>query len=233
MTTETHGVSFWADTGRIDVVLLDGKQQSYFIKVVSEGRGRNMVRGEFESMKAIRNITPEFAPAPIAWGSYSSIPDTHFLLCEFKEMWDEMPDPMKFGAALATLHQKSSSPHGKFGFGIDTYAGKLPQRVDWEDSWETFFAKSMRWALDLELTAKRPSEELDCLIPIRRPLRLCEDAGAKRQHPLGSARWAFAGFISVSCMNSCGNRQCGDGKSTSARWRDSSRLEEVKRFVYG
>jgi len=78
-------------------------------------------------------------------------------------MTDDMPDPHKFAALLSTLHQKSVSPTGKFGFHITTYAGNLPQFVGWEDSWETFFAKTMRQALDLEIERKGPSEELDVL----------------------------------------------------------------------
>jgi hypothetical protein len=35
--------------------------------------------------------------------------------------------------------------------------------VIWEDSWETFFAKSMRQALDLEIEKKGPSQELEIL----------------------------------------------------------------------
>ncbi|KAG5661055.1 hypothetical protein KAF25_002698 [Fusarium avenaceum] len=90
VSIENHGVSFWAKTGRIDILLNDGTLQSFFIK-------------------------------------------------------------------------KSVSPTGKFGFHITTYAGNLPQFVAWEDSWETFFAKSMRQALDLEVERKGPSEELEIL----------------------------------------------------------------------
>jgi fructosamine-3-kinase len=29
----------------------------------------------------------------------------------------------------------SESPTGKFGFHVNTYAGNLPQMVEWESSW--------------------------------------------------------------------------------------------------
>lgn len=122
-----------------------------------------MVLSEFESMSSLYNVLPEFVPKPKAWGTYTTIPDTHFFLCEFRDMTDDMPDPHKFGALLSALHQKSVSPTGKFGFHVTTCAGNLPQAVEWEDSWETFFAKSMRQALDLEIERKGPSEELDAL----------------------------------------------------------------------
>jgi protein-ribulosamine 3-kinase len=183
VSTEGHGVSFWANTGRIDVELADGTPQSFFIKVVSKELGKNMVHGEFESMKAIYTLLPDFAPRPIARGTYETIPDTHFFLCEYREMIDEMPDPHKFTARLAALHQNSKSPSGKFGFHKTTYSGNLPQMNEWEESWETYFAKSMSWALKLELKTKGPNPEFDVLVPalfdkvIPRLLRPLESEG--------------------------------------------------------
>ncbi|KAI6756695.1 hypothetical protein HG530_011293 [Fusarium avenaceum] len=145
VSIENHGVSFWAKTGRINILLNDGTPQSYFIKVISKELGM------------------KFIPRPIACGTYQTISDTHFFLCEFREMTEDMPDPHKFAALLSRLHQKSVSPTGKFGFHVTNYAGNLPQFVAWEDSWETFFAKSMRQALDLEIESKGPSEELEIL----------------------------------------------------------------------
>lgn len=125
-----------------------------------------MIYGEFESMKAIYAVLPDFAPKPIAWGTYQTLPDTHFFLCDYREMIDEMPDPHKFTSRLAALHQKSQSPNGKFGFHTTTYSGNLPQMNEWEDSWETYFSKSMRKALDLELAAKGDDPEFAVLVPI-------------------------------------------------------------------
>lgn len=163
ISTEKHGVSFWAQTGRIDVLLPDGTPQSFFIKVLSKELGMNMTKSEFLSISAMHKFVPEFVPRPIACGTYMKSPDTHFFLCEFREMIDDMPDPQTFATFLSKLHQKSVSPTGKFGFHTTTYAGNLPQFVGWEDSWETFFAKTMRQALDLEIERKGPSEELDAL----------------------------------------------------------------------
>lgn len=166
ISTEGHGVSFWANTGRIDVELANGTPKTFFIKVISKEQGKNMIYGEFESMKAIYAVLPDFAPKPIAWGTYQTLPDTHFFLCDYREMIDEMPDPHKFTSRLAALHQKSQSPNGKFGFHTTTYSGNLPQMNEWEDSWETYFSKSMRKALDLELAAKGDDPEFAVLVPI-------------------------------------------------------------------
>ncbi|KAF5675475.1 kinase-like domain-containing protein [Fusarium circinatum] len=140
---KAHGISFWARTGRIDVLLSDGSPQTFFIKILQKG--------------------VEFVPKPIACGTYETISDTHFFLCEFREMKEDMPGPDEFASRLSKMHHKSVSPTGKFGFHITTYAGNLPQYVAWEDSWETFFTKSMRQALDLEIYVKGNSDELEVL----------------------------------------------------------------------
>jgi fructosamine-3-kinase len=124
-----------------------------------------IVHGEFESMSAIHRVLPRFVPKPIAYGTYSTDPDTHFFICEFRDMTKDMPDPDQFAAALSTLHQKSQSPTGMFGFHVTTYAGNLPQMVTWDKSWESFFAKSLRNALDQEIDVKGSDEEFDVLIP--------------------------------------------------------------------
>lgn len=93
-----------------------------------------MMHGGFESMSAIHALLPDFTPKPTAWGTYETVPDTHFFLCEFREMIDEMPDPHRFTARLAALHQNSKSPQDKFGFHVTTYTGNLPQDNEWEAS---------------------------------------------------------------------------------------------------
>jgi protein-ribulosamine 3-kinase len=166
VSSERHGASFWANTSRIDVELADGTPKTFFIKVLSNDLGRKMVQGEFESMKAIHTLLPDFAPKPIAWGTYKTIADTHFFLCDYRDMIDEMPDPHKFAVGLAELPQNSRSLNGKFGFHVTTYSGNLPQMNEWEESWEAYFAKSMRCALSLELEAKGHDPEFDVLVPI-------------------------------------------------------------------
>lgn len=76
-----------------------------------------------------------------------------------------MPDPHRFTTRLAALYQNSKSPHDKFGFHVTTYTGNLPQDNEWEASWETYFAKSMKRALELQIEAKRPDPEFDTLVP--------------------------------------------------------------------
>lgn len=146
--------------------MANGRSKSYFIKVVSQEVGKNMVHSEFECTKAIHMLLPDFTPEPMAWGSYESIDDTHFYLCDFREMIDQMPDPPSFAARLAALHQESKSPENKFGFHMTTYNGDLPQVGGWESSWETYFTKSLRLALKFELQVKGPDSEFETLLPV-------------------------------------------------------------------
>ncbi|PGH11164.1 hypothetical protein AJ80_07266 [Polytolypa hystricis UAMH7299] len=161
-----HGTSFWAHTSRLDVELQDGTSQSFFIKVISNTIGKNMVHGEFESMKTIYELSPEFAAKPVAWGAYQEAPDTYFFLCEYRDMTGDIPAPDEFTSHLAAMHKNSKSPTSKFGFHMDTYCGNLPQMNEWEDSWETFFTKNLKLALKLEAAARGWDPEFDELVPV-------------------------------------------------------------------
>ena len=161
-----HGESFWAKIGRIDTELQDGSPASFFIKVLSGETGKAMIHGEYESITAIHKIQASFVPKPLGCGSFETMPNAHFLLCEFREMNGNLPNAREFSSRLATLHKDSRSPNGMFGFHLTTYAGNLPQAVEWEASWETFFANSLRKALDLEIAAKGSDPELDRLLPV-------------------------------------------------------------------
>lgn len=167
LSTKRHAASFWGKTGRIIVELADGTPLSYFIKIVSNIQGRNMCHGEFDSMKAIYAVVPDFAPKPIAWGTYQSIPNTHFFLCEYRRMEENViPEPIEFANRLSALHTSSVSPTGKFGFHIPTYSGNLPQVNGWTESWEAFFSRNLKLALELEIDAKGMHPEFEFLIPV-------------------------------------------------------------------
>ncbi|PLB52577.1 hypothetical protein P170DRAFT_453906 [Aspergillus steynii IBT 23096] len=141
LSTSRQGTSFFTKTGRIDTQLPTDILKTYFIKLFTQEGGQNMVRGEYESMKAIRAVTPSFAPKPLGWGTYSQDPHTHFFLCD-------------------------KSPSGAFGFHVDTWSGNIPQRNGWEGSWEVFFAKNMRWALECEIRVKGFDSEFETLVPV-------------------------------------------------------------------
>lgn len=149
-----------------------------------------MMHGEFESMSALYSIVPDFVPKAHAWGSYKSIEDMHFFLCDFQyvnysfsdmanhrclqeiqfdcehqltinsDMTEELPDINRFTANVARLHLNSVSPNGKYGFHTTTYMGPLPQDNTWCDTWEEFFIRGMKRMLLLEEKAQGYNEEL-------------------------------------------------------------------------
>lgn len=144
-----------------------------------------MMYGEYESMTAIHQAVPSFAPTPIAWGTYASDPDIHFYLCSFHDMADGLPDVERFSAQVAELHREGKSPNGKFGFQCTTWQGLLPQDNTWTDTWEAFYVNGMKRMLQLEEEAQGPSEELKQLCDamyqkvIPRLLRPLETGGRK------------------------------------------------------
>ncbi|RYP35085.1 hypothetical protein DL767_003990 [Monosporascus sp. MG133] len=84
----------------------------------------------------------DLVPQPIAWGSYSSIPEVHFFLCEFRPMTDDLPDLETFPAKIAELHRTGTSP---------------------DDTWEEYFTKTTRVLLQLEQEVRGPDEEIQRL----------------------------------------------------------------------
>ena len=158
---------------------------------LSEGlHGREALKGEFEGTAAIYAVTPDFVPKPIAWGSLKSLPDTHFYLCKFHDLESQLPDPEDLSTKLAELHRNHDSPEGKYGFHVVTYNGDIPQKNDWQHSWETFFSDGLKHIFDLNFERGGPCQELDELMPalfskvIPRLLRPLETAGNSIQPSL-------------------------------------------------
>lgn len=125
-----------------------------------------MVLDEYESMKALHQANPPFAAMPIGLGTLESDPNLHFLLQEFLELDPKLPERVRFTLALATTHDQSRSPTGKFGFHVTTFNGHLSQNNDWCDTWAEFYAQQMRGMLDHERRARGPNEEIDALAPL-------------------------------------------------------------------
>lgn len=122
-----------------------------------------MVSGEFESMCALYKIMPRLVPTPHAWGTYAADSSIHFFLCEFVEMADELPDVHALSALLAELHIKGVNSEGKYGFAVPTLQGTIPQYTDWEDSWETFFYRSIHMVMTNEERSQGSDPEMQRL----------------------------------------------------------------------
>ncbi|KAI8681038.1 Protein-ribulosamine 3-kinase [Fusarium keratoplasticum] len=164
----THRKSFWTETIRIDVELPDKTLQSYFLKTGTGDNGLSMLRGEFEGARVIHKYTPNGIPRPIAWGTFKSDPNTHFYLCEFIDMKEELPNIGKFSAMLAKLHQDSMSDKNapdEFGFHVMTHEGSMYQDIFWCKTWEEMCTRRFQSFVDQERISQGPSEELDEIVP--------------------------------------------------------------------
>jgi protein-ribulosamine 3-kinase len=115
-----------------------------------------MCEGEFESLKAIRAVTPTFVPEPYAWGPLKK-GKGYFFLAEFRDVGQQPADSQKLALRLAELHQGSVSPTGMFGFHAVTCHGNIPQDcLGWESSWTVMFSRILSRAMDLD-DLKNPS----------------------------------------------------------------------------
>ena len=126
-------------------------------------RGKKMMSGEFVAMSAIYNAVPDLAPRPIAWGTYESIADVHFFLCDFHEMTDALPDMRTFPTKMAELHKSGNSPNGKFGFPVTTYHGNTAIQHGWSETWEEYFTVTTKRLFELEQIAQGPNEDIRSL----------------------------------------------------------------------
>lgn len=90
------------------------------------------------------------------------MPDSHFYLCEFHDMTDDIPDIQRFCAVLAKIHLDSmgQSPNGKYGFHATTHLANIGNDNSWSDSWEHWYAKAMRWILEEEEKSHGPDDVL-------------------------------------------------------------------------
>ncbi|MCJ1382328.1 hypothetical protein MMC17_005441 [Xylographa soralifera] len=155
-----YGNALWTVTSKVELELPDGERKLLFLKVINgDDPGKWIMEGEFETMNALYQNQPDFAPKPITWNNYKSDPQTWFFLCSFHKFGQRMVDPQRFTSSLASLHQTSISPNGRFGFHVHTSIAE----EKWSDSWEECFVKMIQCLLDKELKQWGPDEELAVL----------------------------------------------------------------------
>ncbi|KAL8716866.1 MAG: hypothetical protein Q9225_005838 [Loekoesia sp. 1 TL-2023] len=113
-------------------------------------------------MAEIYKTVPSLVPHPYGLGQcrHGNV-DIYFLLFDFIEMSEELPDPTQLSRSLSHLHRTSASPTGKFGFSIATCHGKVPQEVAWDESWTSFFTNLLKGALyeDVKTNGQWPALE--------------------------------------------------------------------------
>ncbi|KAL4968579.1 Fructosamine kinase-domain-containing protein [Aspergillus stella-maris] len=148
-----HGVSHFGRTLLVTVQLSSGLIVKYFLKVMEGELGMLTCRGEYESLKDISSFC-DHVPKPYAWGRYmENNTEYAFLLVEFLQIKKQPADPHPLAKALATLHQTSRSPTGKFGFHTPTCHTRNIQSVAfWTDSWSELFTAHLSRILSTACT---------------------------------------------------------------------------------
>ncbi|KAL8877477.1 MAG: hypothetical protein Q9198_004514 [Flavoplaca austrocitrina] len=158
-----YGTSEWVQTVRIDVQLEDGCLKTYFKKGALGDRGRDMMRGTFESEKTLYLFAPNNVPKPVAWGTYKKEPDKHFYIYNFFDMTDDVPDIQKFCSLVAKIHLDSMGKSTKYGFPVTTYLANIGIYNSRTDSWEEWFARALKRMLEEEEKSHGRDEELAIL----------------------------------------------------------------------
>ena len=126
--------------------LLDPETNTkYFIK--SARNGYDMLRAEYEGVKAMADTSTIRVPTPIAFGKHEEGPagnSRDFCLFEYLEFCGGgKSGQYDLGVALAKMHQQGVSPNGEkpFGFPVDntigaTFQPNLPWHSNWADFWD-------------------------------------------------------------------------------------------------
>lgn len=124
-----------------------------------------MMQGTFEAEQALYTFMPNHVPKPVGWGTYTDEPDTHFYLCEFVEMYDDLPSPHDWAATVSELHLNSmgKSPTGQFGFQVPTHLANVPVDNTWNSTWEAFWVQQMKSLFDQDEQVHGSDEELRVL----------------------------------------------------------------------
>ncbi|KAI9725252.1 MAG: hypothetical protein M1828_003433 [Chrysothrix sp. TS-e1954] len=162
LSSHAYGMWVWARQAKITVQCNDEKVH-YFLKVTTGENDKAMIQGQYESDKAIHEVSPLFCPRPYAWGQYKTAgTQYYFLLSEFRTIGQQPPEPIRFTQRLAECHKKSKSPNGLFGFHTVTCHGKATQSTDsWDASWTGIYSKLLEHALKSDQGTHEPWPEYD------------------------------------------------------------------------
>jgi len=143
LTPTTGGGYATGGGGATTGAVLDPKTDTkYFIK--SARNGYDMLRAEYEGVKAMADTHTIRVPTPIAFGTHESTSQS-FALFEYLEFCNGgSKGQYDLGVALAKMHRttgRSPNEEKPFGFHVDntigaTFQPNLPWHKDWADFWD-------------------------------------------------------------------------------------------------
>ena len=121
----------------------------YLLKLLSGPTGHDILRGEYNSMKAIHDVAPYLVPKPVAWGTLSQHQNIHFIISDSVEVDAQIVNMSRLATAVADLHKTSAARCVKFGFHVTTFIGHLAQNNRATNTWEECFSNNFRHFSDL------------------------------------------------------------------------------------
>ncbi|KAG7360888.1 fructosamine/ketosamine-3-kinase [Nitzschia inconspicua] len=134
----TRGGGYAGGGGATTGALLDKKTNEKFFLKSARG-GLDMLRAEYEGVKAMADTGTIQVPTPIAFGQHEATRQG-FALFEYLNFCGG-GSQYQLGVMLAKMHKRGISPNGKFGFHIDNTIGATPQPNAWEEDWTDFWDK--------------------------------------------------------------------------------------------
>jgi fructosamine-3-kinase len=134
----TRGGGYSGGGGATTGALLDPHTNTkYFLK--SARGGLDMLRAEYEGVKAMSDTHTIQVPTPVAFGTHEAT-NQAFAVFEYLDFGGG-GSQYELGVQLAKMHKAGMSPDGKFGFHIDNTIGATFQPNGWEDDWADFWDK--------------------------------------------------------------------------------------------
>lgn len=114
-------------------------------------------------MTLFHSVLPDVVAEPIAWGSYTQEPDTHYFVCRYVPFTNDLPDAPALATILADLHERATSPTGEFGSLHVGFGGRNPQYFPPSKSWEECFSNGLASIFVMEEETQGPDEEMSRL----------------------------------------------------------------------
>ncbi|KAL8855330.1 MAG: hypothetical protein Q9178_008019 [Gyalolechia marmorata] len=108
----------------------------------------------------LQTMSPSQSP-----GGHKDEPGSHFYMCDFYSMTDDLPDISKLCAVVARIHLDTmgKSPNGQYGFHVTTHLAYVDNNNSWSYSWEQWYARALKRMLQEEEKSHGPDDELKAL----------------------------------------------------------------------
>ena len=132
--------------------IVRSKEQQYFVKT-NEASRLEMFATEAAGLGELRRANAIRVPRAICWGNTGAC---SFLVLEYIELrGSSVSGQALLGRQLAQLHRTTGDRHG---WDADNFIGATPQKNQWCDDWQEFFATNrLGYQIDTAMTRGFPN----------------------------------------------------------------------------